>query len=190
MKKILIILLSLIPFLSLAQNKETTRKIYFAAEIGQKYFHEFSVGDRTYSCVSEMVAVTPIELTIYLGHEFNNQSSLNFGISIYDAFLQGKKITPLVLDYRYYFSKDKNSLFVNTGIGYTLFGPSDIKSNIFKLGVGYCFSICKSHRMNLGVSYDLNSLSDIFVFKNNSSFSSTTRNVDVYALNVKLGINF
>jgi hypothetical protein len=187
---IIIIVLILIPSLSMGQEKTKSRKIYFGAEIGQKFFHEYSVGQHTIKGYSELVALTPTELTMYICHDFNKQNTLSLGLSIYDAFLQGKKITPTIIDYRYNFKKEDNTLFVNAGVGYTLFGPSELKSTVFKMGLGYRFSISKTKRMHIGVNYDLNCLYDIDVFRDNSSFTSESADVNVYAFNVKIGIGF
>lgn len=190
MKKLLLLLL-IIPIFSFGQKENNnSRTIYFNGEIGQKYFHEYTVGNRDFKCISQMVAMTPLELTVYLAHDFNNKNTLSLGVSIYDAFLQGGKITPLIIDYKHYFKEEDNSLFANAGIGYTLFSPSDINSMVFKIGLGYRFSISKSKRIHIGINYDFNKLYDIFTFENNSSFSSKTVDVNVYAFNVKIGIGF
>ena len=186
----IILILMAMSLMSMSQEKNNGRKLYLSAEIGNKYFHEFTVGQRTFKGYSQMVATTPIELSMYLCHDFNSKNSLSLGLSIYDAFLQGNKLTPVIVDYRYFFSEKSNTLFANAGVGYTFFGPSDIKSAVFKLGLGYRFEICCNKRMHIAVNYDLNKLYEVVAFDSNSSWSSSLEDVDVYAFNVKIGIGF
>lgn len=184
MKKLLGIILLFVPTLIFAQNNEP-KKINLGLEIGNKYFHSFSVGNQEYTSVSDMVSLTPIELTVYLNYKFNNQNTLSLGFSMHDAFFLGGKITPTILDYKYFFNERKNTFFINTGIGYTLYNPTEIRSVVFKMGGGYRFSITKKKNMHISVNYDLNKLSNIYVLDANSI---KNKNIDVYAFNVKIGI--
>jgi len=221
MKKITIILLVLIPLFSFGQNdkkkengsfgaevgdnyvkftfgdeKSKVRNFYFGAEIGQKYFHEYKVGQREVKGISQMVAVSPIELSLYACHDFNSQNTLSVGLSLYDAFLQGSKVMPTIIDYRYYFKSDNNTMFASAGLGYTLFEISDIKTAVFKLGLGYRFSVSHNHRMHISASYDLNKLYEVLAFNSSSDnmvpgfIDSDLVDVDVYSFNVKIGFGF
>lgn len=188
MKKLLVIILLFVPTLIFAQNKEP-KKINLGFEIGNKYFHTFTIGNREYTSIVNMQSNTPIEMTLYLNYKINKLNTVSLGVSAYNAFISSDRLTPTIIDYKYFFKESRNTAFINAGIGYTLFNPTDIRSTVFKVGGGYRFSITKKKNMHISVNYDLNKL---FVpnvyFYDIKSFKDV--NVDVYSFNVKIGIGF
>lgn len=189
MKNILYIILLIIPIFTFGQNEKSKNKIQLGFEIGNKYFHGFSVENYDYTSVSSMVSTTPIETTVYLSYNLNQQNTFSLGLSIHDAFFLGGKITPTLVDYKYFLKEDRNSFFINAGVGYTLFNPTDIRSTVFKLGGGYRFAVTKKKNMHVSVNYDLNKLSNIDIL-NYNLMSINNVDVNVYAFNVKIGIGF
>ncbi len=189
MRRILYIMLLIIPMSVFGQTEKPKHKIQLGFEIGNKYFHSFSVGNYETSGIIEMVGITPIETTVYLSYNLNEQHTVALGVSLYNAFLLGGKLTPTLIDYKYFLKKERNSFFLNAGAGYTIYNPTEIKSAVLKLGAGYRFAITKKKNMHVSVNYDLNRLSNIYVLNPKAS-SFDKVNVNVYAFNVKIGIGF
>lgn len=186
MKKYLFALLIFLFTINLSAQKYVERNLYFSLGITQKSFKQFSLYDIQYSG-----GVT--ELSMSLGHDFNSQHSLSVGISFYEAFHINSVLVPIVAEYRYYFTDNKNTWFANAAIGYNFLNDTYDQTSLYKLGLGRRFIIGKTFRLNFGLEYELNKIinaprvePDIF----GETVTNGDKNLNIHCFNIRLGFTF